>query len=148
MKQNISYNPPTMAQHIMEFTKKAPQYVSGDKLEQVVERYINACVEYYEYKNEISKIETFNYIILPKNLKKIKDYYGSDVYSLINRPLRMFPRQTRRSDELRQLLDYNRGKYSNDKIKAIDFERLYKLFNIVHCHSNSWDIEDHCLELF
>lgn len=137
-----------MAQHIMEFTKKAPQYVDGDKLDQVVERYINACVEYYEYKKEIASIETHNYIILPKNLKKIKDFYGSDMWSLINRPLRMFPRQVTRSNELRQLLDYHHGKYSNEKIKFIDFERLYKLFNIVHSPSNFWDIEDYCLGLF
>lgn len=148
MKKQFSYKIPTLGEHIMAFMEKVPQYVSDEKLPQIVERYINTCIEYYAYKKEIASIKTFNYILLPKTLKCVKDFYGSDLWGLINRPLRMFPRQTRRSDELRELLEYNRGKYSNDKIKFIDFDRLYKLFNIVHCHSNAWDIQDYCEGLF
>lgn len=132
----------TLGEHILAFIKEATEHTSGDKLLESVERYAKACVEYYAYKAEIQKIETYNHIQLPTSLKKNKDYYGLDMYSLIKKPVKLFPRQMDKSAELRDLLDYKGGKYSNEKIKAIDFERLYKLFNVVHCHSSNWDFHD------
>lgn len=107
-----------------------------------VNLYKSKCLEYFEYKHQLETIETTEYITMSTKLKKLNDFYGENIYELIKKPMKIFPRQVYRSNELRHILQYKSGKVSKQVMEQVDLDRLFKLFNIVHCYSNSWDFGD------
>lgn len=138
MKVTNSYNATTPAEHIDAFTTNITEYA----VQPLIDKYQSYCLEYFKYKKELMSIETLTFVSLSPKLKKIKDYYGENIYDLVKKPVKWLPRQVARSNELREIFKYKNGKVSQQVMEKIDVEYLYKLFNILHSHSNAWDIQD------
>lgn len=138
MKVTNSYNATSPDEHIDAFTTNITEYA----VQPLIDKYQCYCLEYFKYKKELMSIETISFVSLSPKLKKIKDYYGENIYDLMKKPMKLFPRQVARSNELREIFKYRNGKVSQQVMEKVDVEYMYKLFNIVHCHSNSYDIQD------
>lgn len=143
MKVTNSYNATTPTEHIDAFTTNITEHA----VQPLIDKYQAYCLEYFKYKKELMSIDTLTFVSLSPKLKKIKDCYGQNIYDLVKKPVKWLPRQIARSAELREIFKYRNGKVSQQVMEKVDVEYLYKLFNIVHCHSSNWDIHDFAGEL-